>query len=394
MADINVSAALTEMGIEISRKQIPVDCPACGKSKRMLKCYIGAQNGLWNCFSCGEKGDIYKFKSLREGISYEQAKTAIKTHQEGMPVASPKETESLFKEKPHADARATDKTLRKFASHLPLTKRHYQMLKERGFSDSAIEFYEFFSFPEQENMSYNERQTLNNLPSLLKNEGCQLDGVEPFYPNPSKDHEFSINWPKIGSGKTWHTGGIGIPQKSFSGAWHGIQIRFDDEYIEDIKVKEGEEKVPKCKWLTSSNKEGGVSPDTSVHYATHFKDGKAVLGKKLLITEGGMKADLIHDLQRSWPIISIAGVNATKGFNSTLSLLKTNGVTDIIDCFDMDYVTNEKVAAARERLKQMIIKAGLKYHLAEWSTKTEDGTDCLKGLDDFLAYRKKGIKRS
>ncbi len=114
-----------------------------------------------------------------------------------------------------------------------------------------------------------------------------------------------------------------------------------------------------------------------------------------------MKAELIHQFQPQFNVISVAGVDNYKNLSAVLPLLKELGIEEIMLAFDMDYEKNENVEAAMNKTKDLILKNGLSL----W--KSEKGTDhlrwnvdavvdgkkypVLKGLDDFLAYKNVGI---
>ncbi len=407
---MNVPYALHTLGINTDTGLLntPCDCPnpECRHPASHKKCYINIENGKWNCFACGEHGNnVASYLSVRDQIEWKEAyKLLIK----GQGTASAAAYEAKIPEKrTHASLEDTDKTLRALAKMFPLTEEHKQSLISRGFDEDAIKYYGFFSFPEKDEAI---KQDITNITKFrdicfnLRAQGCVLKDVAGFYPNPSSDHDFCFNWPKVGFNKTWHTKGIAIPQITIEGKWCGIQVRFDDEVLKDVTVKENPpHKLGKCIWLSSSNKPGGTSPLTGVHFATRFAETKngtlvPMVNTRVIITEGAMKADLIHALQPTWPVISIAGVNATRGLEETLKKLHDNfGVKDIVDAFDMDYVKNPQVEKAMENLKKVVEKVGMTYHFGEWSTKTSDkdgNIDCLKGLDDYLAYKLKGIIRN
>ena len=106
-----------------------------------------------------------------------------------------------------------------------------------------------------------------------------------------------------------------------------------------------------------------------------------------------MKADLVHAFTGK-PVISVAGVNSTTYLEQTLSYLKKLGITGICHAYDMDYQSNEKVAKQLQKTKEIIIAAGMEYKMLTWQTSVPvDGQEreLLKGLDDYLAYIKKGI---
>ena len=145
---------------------------------------------------------------------------------------------------------------------------------------------------------------------------------------------------------------------------------------------------------------GGTGAEAHVSFSADMKfndkSGKywPVSNKTYILTEGIMKADLIHDLMPECPVISVAGVRNYKKLPEILHMLHVLGVENILHCYDMDYRNNANVEDAMNVTKKMIKDEGLNYIFKAWETKinVEGKTlDLLKGLDDYLAYIKKGI---
>jgi len=174
-----------------------------------------------------------------------------------------------------------------------------------------------------------------------------------------------------------------------------LQIRKDDDLR--IFVEERGEYEAKCAWFSSKNRECGCTSSANVHYACdfEFKNGEyvPVFENGFILTEGIMKADIIHYLQPNCPVIAVPGVHALTHLEKELRRLKEMGVETILLCYDMDYLTNPNVQSALEKTKALIEGLGLRFKQRKWEVNVtvEGQTVPLKGLDDYLAYAKKKV---
>ncbi len=180
----------------------------------------------------------------------------------------------------------------------------------------------------------------------------------------------------------------------------GLQIRKRDSLR---KVRDGELEA-KCVWFSSAGRENGCSSGAPVHFSCdwiwnkdHFdpylkqKEGTR---KGIAITEGFMKGDLLHMFRPDIPTIAVPGVNIIAPLKGILKELKEQGVEVVLLCFDMDYKTNPNVFKSMEDVKGIIKDAGMQVKPCNWVTTVKvDGQeiDCLKGIDDYLAYKHLGI---
>ena len=81
------------------------------------------------------------------------------------------------------------------------------------------------------------------------------------------------------------------------------------------------------------------------------------------------------------------GVNSYQSFMEIIELLKEKGVKKIYLAFDMDYKDKVEVKRAEDKIKEIILTAGFQFARAEWNS-------TFKGIDDYYAYKKKGIKQN
>lgn len=135
--DESPEAYFARVGIKAKKHsgdELRVDCPACGENEG---CDVNAKTGLWSCLraSCGEKGNLWRFKSLRGDLyaldrrgdserEPERIKSRLEADLERGPLPVPTDVEAwtiALRESPAAEeARA--------------------YLRRRGFSERTIRF--------------------------------------------------------------------------------------------------------------------------------------------------------------------------------------------------------------------------------------------------------------
>ncbi len=151
--------------------------------------------------------------------------------------------------------------------------------------------------------------------------------------------------------------GILIPVRDVQGRIQGLQLRLDN--TENRKFR----------WISSVELTGGCGSPAWTHL-----DGKP--GKMVVLTEGPMKADVIHALS-GLTVLAVPGVNALQRLEESLTELRTQGVREIKTAFDMDYITNCYVQSAYEKLMALLGRMGFRYGTYVWDPS-------YKGLDDFI----------
>lgn len=95
-----------------------------------------------------------------------------------------------------------------------------------------------------------------------------------------------------------------------------------------------------------------------------------------LLTEGPMKADVIHTLT-GLTVIAVPGVNTLTQLEKTLTALRKEGLSEIMTAFDMDMATNYYVRDAYKKLLELLSNMNFKYGTYVWDPR-------YKGLDDFI----------
>ncbi len=154
--------------------------------------------------------------------------------------------------------------------------------------------------------------------------------------------------------------GFFVPVRNERSQIVGLQIRCDDP------------KAGKYLWFSSANMREGTGSGAPVHFA---RPHLLPTTSEVLITEGGLKANLISHFTGS-PVVAAAGVgNFGPDFAARLYALAPH-VTPII-AFDADWMIKPQVAAALEKIKKELKRAGFKIKVRTWPSR-------YKGLDDYL----------
>lgn len=372
---------LLDIKTSTNKEEVTVPCPFCG-GKRFA---MNQRLGTGHCFNCEQTADSAGYYAQAYGLSIAEARNDIERR---LNIDNSSELERpervVFKEavqEPMAKIEMLDRVYTSFLAELTLSEKNKNALLARGFSLEDIDRFGYKTFPNPSDIDF------YSLCKRLQTNGCNLKGVPGFFQTKKGDWTFvSV------------TQGIILPQRTVNNQIFGLQIRKDDD-LRTFTEETGELEA-KCIWFSSSNCRSGCKARADINFSCDFKyDGQTQrywlysASKKLILTEGSMKADLVHAFTGK-PIISVAGVNSTTYLEQTMGYLKKLGITGICHAYDMDYLYNDKVAKQLQKTKEIIITAGMEYKMLTWQTSVPvDGQnkELLKGLDDYLAYIKKGI---
>ena len=151
--------------------------------------------------------------------------------------------------------------------------------------------------------------------------------------------------------------GILIPVRSVDGQIQGLQLRRDN-----VKKR-------KFRWISSADRKDGCRAESWTHLS-----GSAA--RTIILTEGPMKADVIHALSGD-NVLSVPGVNALTQLGKTLRQLQGLGLKRIMTAFDMDMLTNPHVQNGYRNLLALLEGIGLSYGSYLWDSR-------YKGLDDYI----------
>ncbi len=339
--------------------EVKLDCPDCGHHAL----FINLNKARGKCFHCDK---TYNYQTYYMAITGVDSKTAYKEimshyHRENVKSYVPKKV----KEAPQAELRPIDERnekYRAFIEALPLSERHAEDLVKRG-----VKRYDLERIGYKTLSGFEEEAT--KVKFLKDNSLSELIGIGGFYRNKKGEESFK-----------YFKECITVPYINRNRLMGGIQLRINDE---EVKTKDDSKYI----WFSSKNVPDGCTDGCTsgvmVHYATMFyKDFSTdeilpLLSENVRVTEGAMKGDLIHYFTGE-PVLCIPGVNCASLLIEEFQFLKSKGVKRIVDTFDMDYITNDKVQKYMDYLKQEAEAAGLEYVRYDWDKK-------YKGYDDYLA---------
>ena len=125
----------------------------------------------------------------------------------------------------------------------------------------------------------------------------------------------------------------------------------------------------KFRWVSSSGRTDGCKAEGWVHIAGKPRN-------MVLLTEGPMKADVIHYLTGQ-TVLAVAGVNTLTQLELILPQLHEQGVERIMTAFDMDFMENPHVQGGYRTLVSLLSDAGFRYGTYLWDPR-------YKGLDDYV----------
>lgn len=294
----------------VGRDNMYIPCWNCDTpNTRTPHLNVNFTKNCYRCVRCADNhGGIFSLYSHYTGIAENKARDAIyarlgvngETAQADVEVWRnyQKEIAELPPECPLADIETRDKTYAALLSRLSLAPDHRKNLKGRGLSDAAIDALGYKTTP-----YFGTKQIAN----ALLMEGYYLKGVPGFFRD--KDGTWNLN---LGS---W-VRGILIPARDENGRIQGLQIRLD-------KVKK-----QKFIWLTSVSKQDGCAAETFCHLS-----GAAT--QSVLLTEGHMKADIIHYFT-GLTVLSVPGVNVLQNLDEMLNNLIQRGLKKGVLAYDMD----------------------------------------------------------
>ena len=348
------------------RKSVDIDCPFCGKRKKMN---LNSEKNQFRCNICNEGGHMIRLYKLLTGYNGSNGET-VKEIKANLGIEVNYVTN---KQLDAADSKTTlceeltvdfekmkkwDTVYRAFLNKLSLGSIHKKkLLNERFMSEEEIERYCFRSVPL---FGY------KRICQQLIDEGIQLEGVGGFYYDAEeKSWSVALN-PKI-------TGYI-IPVWNFFGKIQGLQVRLDKPF-------------GKCKYhLVSSDDYFKGAKTPAVPFFVRGNRRNNQLSKTLFVTEGFFKAAIPSKLY-DYNIMALFGVNNQKEFARLVPYIKEEGYTNIVEAFDADFVENPHVKKAKANFKALILKNGFSYSSFEWDI--EKG----KGLDDFALYQYNRAKK-
>ena len=323
------------------RSSYYIRCPCCDTDPRKWHLNINISKNVFRCPRCGASGGVLDLYSLYTGTPRGAAKDAI-NYKLGtgsvVPTAKVKSSAvPTVTEYPMTDVDTRDATYTALLGKLSLAPDHRENLLLRGLKDDEIN-----------ELGYKTTPVLGyaSIAAQLQAEGLYLSGVPGFYR--SDDGTWTFIHEKRG---------ILIPVRDVDGKIQGLQIRRDN-----VAKR-------KFRWVSSAEKKDGCKAEGWTHLA-------GAVRSEIILTEGPMKADIIHILSGS-TVLAVPGVNTLKQLKLTLRRLKAGGLHQIKTAFDMDLLTNINVQNGYNNLLRLLNDEGLRYGTYLWDPR-------YKGLDDYI----------
>ena len=340
METIHISDVIAILGLPPppqGRNAYYVTCPCCDEDSRSRHLNINLKKEVFRCPRCGVSGGIFDLYALCTHTPREKVYREIRDRVPCRARAPQRSEAPEIREHPLADIEVRDKTYRQLLSMLSLEPDHLENLKNRGLTEEEIQTLEYKTTPALGTAV---------LARQLQEAGCYLSGVPGFYRD---DHD---NWTFVHLAR-----GILIPVRDRNGLIQGMQVRLDQ--MERRKFR----------WVSSAGRKDGCRMEGWPHLAGR-------LGERILLTEGPMKADVIHALT-GLTVLAVPGVNSLTRLGETLTDYREQGLTTVMTAFDMDFFTNWHVQAGLEKLLQLLESLGFQYGSYVWDPR-------YKGLDDYL----------
>lgn len=336
-----------------------MNCPFCGRKRKMN---VNLEKNTYNCPACGEGGGMLSLYAACREVDVKTATRELFRAYNGsdedfrMRVSSRREEVRMLPSTKAAPLAFRNQAYTALLSMLTLSDRHYEDLMKRGLSPKSISFLGYRSTPQK---------GLSLIAETMTDRGFDLSAIPGFY---TKDGVSRFVWRKSG---------FFCPVRTIYGEISGLQIRYDNLPPDATELQK--EKFRKYVWLTSSEKEGGVSIGgcENIHHAGFF-EGKPL--ERVCLTEGVLKADIASSLS-GLPFLGLTGVSNTGQLSAALEQLKKMGTKEIFECMDMDYQSNPNVLKACRKIHGIVTASGLKVTALTWPKE-------LKGVDDLLLYKK------
>lgn len=344
---------IVEIHLGVPQKnQFYVDCPCCG-GKRKLN--INIEKGVFRCPRCDVKGGYLALNAILMGYhnpdslsTDELLKLLFEARGDNRRTYSPSKIPQI-KEEPF-DYNKVDKAYRKFLSFLSLDKTDEEFLKKKGVKN--LKRYKSYKKEVIIPKEHPDFELFLDIPGFIKRPDGNIQS-KSFYK------------------------GILFPYINIDGKMVSFQIRTNN---------------PKAKYVYfSSSFAGGKSAKASYGVHGDFR-GKSKL-PTCILTEGGLKADVIRHLEKEvqgtdYNVVSVPGVNSVNELYKDLKKFKDKGIVTFILAFDMDRFSNQFVLKAEKNLYEKLTSEGFKVGVYIWDCDPE--TFLTKGLDDAYLYDIKG----
>lgn len=362
-----------------------VDCPFCNRKKKMNISY--AKN-VFRCNACDKSGGVLKLHMYAKGFdTTKQAYADLKKNFTGIKNETENQKEYTYiyddKENNPFPSFMLDKIYTNLLNLLTLNDEDKKDLLNRGLTEEDIIKNQYRTFPSSMytflaekalfgTIQAGEIKTLCYYAGKL-NSGMGIPGFYSTHGDITLVHQ--------------RNRGFLIPIRNIQGEITSLQIR---NFLSENATEEEKETFSKYIWLSSKMKHNGcgVHEVNQIHF-TGFEYQNEKSPKNVFLTEGCLKANVASSLMKQLglsktpaPFIAIMGVNNTAQLEKVCLDLKERGTKEITLCFDMDFLTNQNVKKAKEKVIRIIKESGLTLHIMNWDEK-------YKGIDDYLLAKLK-----
>ena len=312
-----------------------IPCPCCDDKPKGRHLNINLQKNVFRCPRCGFSGGVLDLYAFYAKIPREKALEEL-LDRKGKIFRPQQARLPAVEENPLTGVEERHATYTALLQSLTLASDHRENLLSRGLSPEEIH-----------RLGYKTTPVLGfaSLAKRLREKGLYLAGVPGFY---KSQGQWTLKIPGRG---------ILIPVRDIQGQIQGLQVRLDN--VEKRKFR----------WLSSNGLEEGCGAKTWVHLAGEPRS-------LVLLTEGPMKADVIHFLTGQ-TVLAVAGVNSLSQLRPVLEKLQAAGMEQIMTAFDMDYLVNPHVQNGQENLTHLLEECGIDYGTYLWDPQ-------YKGLDDYI----------
>ena len=310
-------------------------CPCCDDKPKGRHLNINLRKDVFRCPRCGFSGGVLDLYAFYAKIPREKALEEL-LDRKGKIFRPQQARLPAVEENPLTGVEERHATYTALLQNLTLASDHRENLLSRGLSPEEIH-----------RLGYKTTPVLgfSSLAKRLREKGLYLAGVPGFCKNQSQ-------WTLKIPGR-----GILIPVRDVQGQIQGLQVRLDN--VEKRKFR----------WVSSNGLEEGCGAKTWVHLAGEPRP-------LVLLTEGPMKADVIHFLTGQ-TVLAVAGVNSLSQLRPVLEELRAAGMEQIMTAFDMDYLVNPHVENGQENLAALLDQLKISYGTYLWDPR-------YKGLDDYI----------
>ena len=361
MVEIHISDIIPLIGIPgpaNGKTVYNISCPCCDDNPRKKHLNINLQKDVFCCPRCHFSGGVFDLYAYYAGVDRQSVRKVLlerlglkdsgstyegsNKKQGRRTVAQPLQQDI---ELPLTDLDARHETYSALLSMLSLASDHRENLLSRGLTEEQIQKNGYKTMPVV---------GFAAIAKQLQADGHYLAGVPGFYHN--KDGSWALIREKRG---------ILVPVRNPEGKIQGLQVRRDN-------IKKG-----KFRWISSVGKQDGCKAECWTHIA-----GEPT--PTVLLTEGPLKADIVHNLT-DLTVIAVPGVNSLTHLKEMLEYVQAHGTTRIMTVFDMDYLKNPHVKDGYYNLAAMLAEVGIEYGTYLWDP-------AYKGLDDYVWHcRQEGI---